>query len=301
MHGLTYRLKMKKLFPIIILLITAIWACEKEKTDYPPPTIEFITESGFVFNDTTIELGKDFKIGIKASNPDVNLTNFIIKVESDVLETYLDSGMNTPNLHFERNITKGIKDFEKWTFIIRDKDGKSSEISLNITKDSSSVFGNIKYYTNIEMGAQSSSVGHFYSLSQDSVHTLNSAFSNQSKIDLCYYYDFIDTDENTIASPGANIDASVYTGPSALANWTSRRTTRFKLASISESDFLNATNDSLLIATHGSSDGNRKAKNLQTGKIFAFKNEEGKIGLFKVNSITGTDAGTVNISIKIQE
>jgi len=301
MHGLTYRLKMKKLFPIIILLITAIWACEKEKTDYPPPTIEFITESGFVFNDTTIELGKDFKIGVKASNPNVNLTNFIIKVESDVLETYLDSGMNTPNLHFERNITKGIKEFEKWIFIIRDKDGKSSEISLNISKDSASVFGNIKYYANIEMGAQNSFVGHFYSLSEDSVHTLNSAFSNQSKIDLCYYYDFIDTDENTIASPGANIDASVYTGPSALANWTTRRTTRFKLASISESDFLNAANDSLLIATHGSSDGNRKAKNLQAGKIFAFKNEDGKIGLFKVNSITGTGAGTIDISIKIQE
>ncbi|MCF8298032.1 MAG: hypothetical protein K9J13_10845 [Saprospiraceae bacterium] len=284
-----------------MLIIIAIFGCEKEKTDYPPPTIEFITESGFVFNDTILEIGENFKIGIKASNPNVNLTNFIIRVQSDELETYLDSGMNTPNLHFERNITKGIKESEKWIFIIRDKDGKSAEVSINIIKDSSSAFGNIKYYANIEMGAQNSSVGSFYSLTNDSVYTLSSAFANQNKIDLCYYYDFIDTDENTIASPGANIDASVYTGANALANWTSRRTTRFKVANISENDFLNANNDSLLIVSYGQSDGNRKAKNLKTTDIFSFKNNDGKVGLFKVNTITGTDAGTVNISIKIQE
>ncbi len=292
---------MKKFVAILIIALFAVIACEKEKTDYPAPQIEFIIDSGFVFSDTVLAIGETFKIGIKANNPNVNLTNFIIKIESDGLETYLDSGMNTANLHFERNLTKGIKDVEKWIFIIRDKDGKSAEISLSINKDSSSAFGNINYFSSVEMGAQNNSIGSFYSLTEDSVYQLNSAFSNQNKIDLCYFYDLIDTDENTIASPGANIDASVFPGPNELLNWTTRRTTRFKIANISESDFLNANNDSLLIAAHGQSDGNRKAKNLQNGNIFAFKNEDGKIGLFKVNSVVGTAAGSIIISIKVQE
>ena len=68
-----------------------------------------------------------------------------------------------------------------------------------------------------------------------------------------------------------------------------------------ESEFLNATNDSLLIAVYGQAEGKRKAKNLQDGDIFSFKNEDGKVGLFKVNSVSGTDDGTINISIKVQE
>ena len=293
--------KMKKSFTIIIILLTAIFGCEKEETNYLPPSIQFITDIGFVYNDTILALGETFKVGIQAANPNVNLTNFIIRVESDEIETFLDSGMNTPSLDYEKVFVKGIKESEKWIFIIRDRDGKSAEISFNVVKDSSSAYGNIFYFPSVEMGAQNNSTGSFYSLTEDSVYTLNQAFENQEKIDLCYYYDFIDTDENTIASPGANIDESVYPGVNGLSNWTTRRTTRFKLTNITQVDFLNAHNDSLLIVAYGQSEGNRKAKNLQTGNIFSFKNEDGRIGLFLVNSVSGMDAGTVNISIKVQQ
>ncbi|MFC2111090.1 hypothetical protein ACFLQ5_01420 [Bacteroidota bacterium] len=170
-----------------------------------------------------------------------------------------------------------------------------------LLKDSSSSFGNIKYYNNVELGAQNNITGSFYSLYDDSVYNLTNAYANQNKIDVCYYYDLINTDENTIASAGANIDASVYPGPNALANWSIKRTSRFKTSGISGNDFLTANNDSLLIVEYGQSDGTRKAKNLKSGDIFSFKNEDGKIGLFKVNSVNGTDAGTINISIKVQE
>ena len=60
-----------------------------------------------------MDLSETYKIGINASNPNVNLTNFIIKIESDEIETVLDSGMNTASLHFERTLVKGIKDIEK--------------------------------------------------------------------------------------------------------------------------------------------------------------------------------------------
>ena len=294
-------LRMNKLLTILVLLIFVISACKKEESNHPPPSIRFVTESGFVYHDTTLALGETFKIGILADNPNVNLTNFIIRVESDIIETFLDSGMNAASLDYEKVFTKGIKNSEKWTFIIRDRDLKSSEISINIKRDTSSAYGNIVYFPAVEMGAQNNITSSFYSLSEGEVYTLEVAYLNQDIIDLCYFYDFIDTDENTIASPGANIDASVYPGDSGLDNWSTRRTTRFKFTELTEEEFENATNDSLLIATYGQSEGKRKAKNLQSGNIFSFKNQDGKTGLFLVHSVIGTDEGTINISIKVQE
>jgi len=292
---------MKNLLIIIVFMLAAIYGCKKEENAYPPPSIQLISNDGYVSNDTVLKLGEMFKIGIIAENPDVNLTNFIIRVESDVMETYLDSGMNTPVLNYEKTLVKGIKASEKWIFIIRDKDGKSAEISLNIQKDTSSTFGNIMYYPTVVLGAQNNTNGSFYSLTEDSVYSQPSAFNNQDKIDLCYYYDFIETDENTIASPGANIDETVYPGANGLSDWNIRRTTRYTITDLTNSDFENAMNDSLLIAAYGQSEGKRKAKNLQGGDIFSFKNEDGKTGLFRVNSVLGADEGTIDISIKVQE
>lgn len=290
---------MKKLI-VVFIVILAISGCVKDDNNYPAPVISFLTSSDFVSQDTVLKLGDQFKVGIDASNPNVNLTNFIIKVETDEFETFLDSGMNTPVLHYEKYLYKSSNDIEKWSFIIRDKDGKASEISFNVGLDTASTYGEIVYFQDIVLGAQNSSLSGFYSLEENLVYSLSDAFQNQEKIDLCYYYDFIDTDENTIASPGANIDESVFSGSEALANWSVRRTSRFKVVDVSEEDFLGATNDSLLIAAHGIADGNRKAKNMAIGKMYAFKNEDGRIGLFMVNSISGSDEGQVNISIKVQ-
>jgi hypothetical protein len=292
---------MKNLIVVILVLGVAIAGCKKDENDYPSPLINFINGTDYVSNDTILELGETFKVGIEASNPNVNLTNFIIRVETDGVETYLDSGMNTPELVYETFITKGIKEVEKWTFIIRDKDGKSSEIGFVITKDTVTNFGGINYYPSITMGAQSSGINSFFSLADGLTYSLEDAFNNQEIIDMCYYYDFVDTDENTIASSGANIDESVFPGDYGLDKWITHRETRYKIADIQESDFDAATNDSLLIATYGLAEGKRKAKNLQTGSIFSFKNADGKVGLFVVNSISGTDNGEVSIKIKFQE
>ena len=292
---------MNKLLLISLLFTIAFSACKKEKTEYPPPTIQFISENGFVFHDTTLALGEQFNVGIEAGNPNVNLTNFIIKVEGGQIETYLDSGMNTASLQYVKTLTKGIATTEKWTFIIRDRALKSSEISLHIKRDTSTAYGNIIYFPSVKIGAQNHVAGSFYSLNENDIYTLEKAYLKQNFIDLCYFYDLIETDENTIASPGANIDASVFPGEYGLDNWTNHRTTRFKYTDITKIEFGSIKNDSLIITTYGQSDGKRKAKNLQNGNIYAFKNEDGRMGLFLVNSVTGTDEGTINISIKVQE
>ncbi len=292
---------MRSLVVVFLSIALVLSGCKKDETEYPAPEVSFIAGDNYVSGDTTLALGELYKVGIRASNPNVNLTNFIIRVETDIVETYLDSGMNTSELVYETYITKGLSEVENWTFIIRDKDGKSSEIGFVIKKDTTTEFGNISYFPSVTLGAQNNPTNSFFSLSDGLTYNLDGAYLNQDLIDLCYYYDFIDTDENTIASPGANIDESVFPGDHSIPNWTERRESRFKIAEIDESDFDAATNDSLLIAAYGQSDGKRKAKNLVAGDIYSFKNSDGKVGLFVVNSISGTDNGEVNIKIKFQE
>lgn len=292
---------MNKLLVSLLVMGLIATSCDKEHINHPPPSIEFITGNGFVFHDTVLQLGAPFKIGIRASNPKVNLTNFIIKLQTDDMETYLDSGMNTPQLHFERTLVKGIAETEDWIFIIRDKDGKSAELNLQIDKDAASTYGPVDYFPSVIMGAQHSETGSFYATSTDSVYGLSAAFANQELIDLCYYFDEIETDAHTIASPGANIDPSVFPGAEGLSNWTTKRTTRFKPANITYADFLNATSDSLLVAVYGQTDGNRKSKNLEEGIFVAFKNNDGKLGIFMVRSITEADSGDIILDIKVQK
>ena len=292
---------MKTLLLITVLLLAVFFGCKKKEVDYPPPTIKFVFESSFVYQDTVLSLGDSFKVGIVADNPDANLTNFIIRAESNTSETFLDSGMNTPSLSYQKTLIKGVSDSVKWIFIIRDREGKSSEISFNVFLDSTSSYSDISYYPSIILDAQNGNNGSFFSLIEDSVYSLETAFLNQDKIDLCYFYDLVETDEHTIASPGANIEISVFPGSNGLQNWSNLRTTRYKIADITVDDFNNAINDSLLLATYGQSDGFRKAKNLYADVIYSFKNEDGKVGLFKVNSISGTDEGSINISVKVQK
>jgi len=77
MHKFTYRFKMSRLTVVLIIITVAIfWLVKKEKVNYPSPLIQFVTDSGFVFSDTILALGQPFKVGINATNPKVNLTNF---------------------------------------------------------------------------------------------------------------------------------------------------------------------------------------------------------------------------------
>ncbi|MFA5419968.1 MAG: hypothetical protein WC341_16060, partial [Bacteroidales bacterium] len=87
---------MKKILFSIGLLLSLVWGCEKSNENFMPPTIKFLAGEGYVTSDTILAIGQTFKIGIEAENPEVNLTNFIIRIQGEKLETYLDSGMNTP-------------------------------------------------------------------------------------------------------------------------------------------------------------------------------------------------------------
>jgi hypothetical protein len=128
------------------------------------------------------------------------------------------------------------------------------------------------------------------------------AYQNQSLIDLVYYFDPITGDNNSIASPGANIDSTLFTGPWPIQSWPVKNTTRFESATISPVSFNSSINDSLILAnTFPYASGKRKAKNLTAGNIYSFVSQTGIKGIFKVIDVSGTDAGSIKISLKIQD
>ena len=116
------------------------------------------------------------------------------------------------------------------------------------------------------------------------------------------YISYGATNQATIASP-ANSDAqSVFSG---MSGWSTKNDTKFATTSITASDF-DAITDDLGIVAAADGASATKANQLSAGDVVAFvtastSSNPGKKGLFKVVSITGTNAGTMSITVKVQE
>ena len=117
---------------------------------------------------------------------------------------------------------------------------------------------------------------------------------------MLYYYDAIQGNTFTIASPNATIDASVFPGTYGLTNWTVKNVTWYQVATLTDNDFNNIKNDSIMLTPAYINPAYRKAKNLKIGDIYAFKTGIGKLGMFEVVNVSGTDAGSIEIKVKMQ-
>jgi len=267
-----------------------------------PPAILLTKTSGYVFKDSVMAVGKNFKIELNAFGGNVNLTNIIIRNEhGGVVTNYFDTGINNQAIKISKILTKGVYESEKWTFIAIDKNGENASVSFVLNKDPNSQFGNIRHI-NATMGAQSSTlIGSFLSLNSGMTFFQDSAFAHQDSIEMLYYYDAINGEANTIASPNANVEPSIYTGAGALTNWTVKNETRYFKTTLTAADFNAAVNDSLLLVAYNEPNAKRKAKNLVAGDIYSFKTTHNKFGLFQVQQVVGQEAGTVTVNILIQQ
>jgi hypothetical protein len=288
-----------------LLFLIAISACNKSEPSFPAPSIAFDTTNDYVSGDTTLLLGDRINIKIHAStNSDQALTHLNITGIRDSVYTSFDTGIYENTFDYTLSLSKGIALKEEWLFYVRDRQGSKSEtLRIVLLKDSASIFGDIRQLSGIVLGAQNNAVtGGFYSFETGQVYSPAEATDLQQKINLLYFYDQIETDAHTIASPGANIDASVF-GEDNPVNWTTRNTVRFQLkTNLTVSDFEKCNNDSLIVTnTFIFAAGNRKAKNLAPGIIYAFVTDNDLKGLLLVKDIQGTDEGQVMFDIKMED
>ena len=296
---------MKRFFlmSVTVALVAAIIVSCTEPKEFPPPTIEFITEPGYVYQDTSIALDEDIRFGFKMESQSSGaLVHFNETINRDGEEKSHDYTLYSKSETLVNTYSKSMAETETWSFYCRDRDGRKSEvISVTITLGEGTGFSGISFIEDVEFGGQDNTAkGQFYSLQQEKMMTLSEAYLDQGRIDLVYYYDTVDEDENTIASPGANISEAIYGGDYAITRWTTKNTARFIEADISVEEFEASRNDSLILAnTFDFNSGKRKAKKLAAGKIFSFVTDTQLKGMFHVKEVVGLEEGSIIIDVKL--
>lgn len=153
------------------------------------------------------------------------------------------------------------------------------------------------------IGAQeNTTIGGFYSISDQKVYSLEQAASKQETIDfLCFYEE---KNEISISSPGANIK-DIFIGDNAPENWTTTDTTRFyqlesSVFTVTQFDAL-TENDAIIESLYNADEARRKAKLLQVDDIYVFQTEDNYYGLFKVISVVQGATGSVEIEYIIKK
>ncbi|MBU0489623.1 MAG: hypothetical protein KKA07_09920 [Bacteroidetes bacterium] len=286
-------------YPILILSFVCFVSSCKKTEDVSKPEIQILCESGYICENAILGPGEDVELKFSYSANGAPVTCFSQRLFSESSTTVVDSGIYAENGTFIVRISKSLVLLEKWEFFVRDRNGNNSDtIKIELHLDTAAQFGQITRIGSATLGAQTSTTaGSFFGISSATVYDAQQAFQNQTQINLVYYYDFITSDANTIASPGANIDTSVFSGQYNLPNWTTLNTTRFVQTSVAENDFLSATHDSIILANgFVFASGKRKAKNLTAGDVYAFDNEV-NTGLFLVRQVSGTGDGSITIEL----
>ncbi len=304
-HPFLILIDMKFIAGRLLLIIACLGisgvSCSKSETNAGKPTIELMNGEGFIVSDTSITEASTLHFRVHCKwNGDQALTNLIVASNGTRV---VDEGMYIKE--FERNVdfAKSSSNVDSIAFIIRDIEGGSSSTSLKIQKKSGAGGGELVWYNNIILDAQNALGGkNFLSLSNGTTYTLQDAFGIQQDINMLYLYDLIGADANSFASPGANVDNSVFTGTFGLPNWMTKNTTRYYQISLTQQEFNAITDPVYVVSSYSESLGKRKAKNLVAGDIYSFKDEStGKYGILRVSEVNGQDAGKVVFTIVMQK
>ncbi|MCD4730709.1 MAG: hypothetical protein K8R74_08930 [Bacteroidales bacterium] len=295
MSKMTYR------YLFCLILIIVVVSCSKNEEPVRGPFFELVADSGYISGSETISPGQLMKFKVVAEEGSEKLTNFIIEVENvnHIKTRYFDTAIYNSEFNWEGSFYKSSEKIERWLFIIRDRKSMANSEFIFIDADTSAAYNPIILISNIQLGAQNNiQNGGFFALSNQTIYSTIAAKEHQEIIDMIFYFG---EDHATLASPGANIENTIYPEDLSPLNWGIRNTTRYIKTALTEMDFDNAVNDSIMIANYIDAEGKRKAKELETGDIYSFKTQDAKYGMFLVTEIFGSESGAIKMDIKIQE
>lgn len=272
-------------------------SCTKDTTT-TPPTIQFKAGSGYVSSNVTVPVNSDIKIGISAQSGSSKLVNLkVIGTSNGTPATLLDSTFS--NDTFDRDFTvtapSGVGKVIL-SFTITDADGGSAEVSLEI----STVGGTIKSYSQKILGSyDNSSYGSSFASSDGTVYSMADAKTNAAKIDWMYYYGV--TNQATLAAPNDPTVLDIFTSGNGPATWSVLNATKFAKVTFPTGTTWDGITDDVIIVNLASAVSESKANMLSVGQIVAFETVGGKMGLIKIETITGTGAGSITYSVKMQD
>jgi len=294
---------------VVLTIILIAYACQKD-IDKKPPVLQLQSGIGYTSDSLIVPIGFPYKIGILATKGDAAITNLVVTLTTENgTETALDSGMYSAQVNYTLKLSYGATRFEKWTFKLRDKNGKSASTSVVIKKDLKSAFGPIITYSSVILGSQNSiRPGSFFSINKGLVYTKEEVTTNQINAQMIFYWGdkVIPQTQLTLSSPGESDVTSYFP---FISSWIAPLTEiRYKTdsLSISHSAFDASYHDSLIISNYTSATiGKRKFKMLRSGYIVPFQVTNGvaagKRGLIKIRSIKNDADGYIIADIKVQK
>lgn len=289
---------------------TVLTSCGDDLDDVAPkPTINLTSPSS---SAVTVETGDSVSFTVVAG-ANVDLATLgatvsydggldaIVNLTASAATKDTTIAKNTTNFTYSGVIVaRAVAGVEAYTFTITDKDGNSNSTSLTVTVEEPIVEEVVSIFSAKMMGGQSNAtLGSYMDADAGVVYKSADASTNSALVDLVFSYG--ETNKNYLAAPN---DTDAQTSHSNVANWSTKNATKFKTSTMTAAEFngITATDDSKIVAA---ADGaaSTKLNQLAVDQVGAFVTAQGKKGLFKVVSISGTAAAdrAIEISVKIQK
>ncbi len=191
-----------------------------------------------------------------------------------------------------------------YRFTAVDKDDESSSVTLTINVEANAP--DINTFSAVLAGGQSNNtLGSFYATGSNTVYKQADAKTNATLVDMVYFYG--SANEASLASPNSSEAGQVFNNPTnGMQTWSTRNNTGFKVIGGSEADF-NAIEDGDALQSYvrggilGSDPSQSLSNTLAAGDIIGFLTTKGKYGAIYVKAVNGTQDGTIEFDVKVQQ
>jgi len=293
-----------RLFYLLIASASVLGLSSCGKTDTPPGGSPIaVTLSPTV---ATVSAGDSVTIGCTITDQntlkDVVISEVIGTGSSSQLESYSLSGKS-----YQFNYTYHIPAVVAGTSIVLTftVDDASNTQTATTTITVGATASDINSYSAVLLGSYADpNAGSFYGSSTNTVYTVSSANSNQSAVDMVFFYG--STNQYTLAAPS---DASFGTNSNQISslgiqNWTTKNNTSFKFTNLTDFSSITKAADIANAYTNATGSSDTKVNMLSAGDIFAFQTAGNKYGLCKVVDETGGNTsgqGEMHIQVVVQK
>lgn len=296
------RLKFLSLFFLAGFAASTVLTSCGDETDEPKPkpTITVTNPSGGTASVTT---GDTLSVTVTASaNEELSSFKVTQSTNGGAPGTLVDSTLekNLTSYTFEAGFIVGNTAATiVYTFEVTDKEGESNTATLEVTVTEPEA--TINEYSARMMGGQTNAtLGSFMDADLGVVYKSADVETNQATVDLVYF--FGTSNQATLAAPDDTDANTAHSGNSSLENWTTKNDTRFSTTTMTPAEF-DAVNDASEIQAETVAATETKLNMLDVDQVGAFVTADGKSGLFKVVSITGTSGSdrAIEIEVKIEK
>lgn len=294
---------MKKLNYLISMLamaaVVVFAGCSSDDEEDPEPqgaSVNLINAGAdYITADAVVAPGDSLKFRIIAEKGDANMETINFFVENQSQNNFpVDAPDNSQFTYDIRTAAPTVEGEYTYEIMITDKDGVTGSAVVDITVDQGAPSST--EFTGKTLGAQQATAGSYFSSENGTVYGSDEASANASVIDFSFAQIGSDNVNPEIISPD-------YRDERDLSEFSGGTVTYYQSSSL---NYDNVTDQEIANISIAENSDNKYIQ-VSEGQVYAFINEWGKKGIFRVDSYTPGDnpsqnfEGTITISVKVQE